>query len=75
MCQKLPVNGFKWENDLSGFNEEFIKNYNENNDEGYFLDVDIEHPKQLFGSHKDLPFLPEQQKNWKSRKTCLWYRR
>ena len=27
---------------LSDFKEEFIKNYNENSDEGYFLEVDIE---------------------------------
>ena len=32
MFQKLPVNGFKWEDDLSRFNEDFIKNYNENSD-------------------------------------------
>ena len=25
MSQKLPVNGFKWKNDLSRFNEDFIK--------------------------------------------------
>ena len=63
MSQKLPVNGFKWYNDhLSDFNEEFIKNYNENSDEGYFLEVDIEYPKQLWSSHKDLPFLPERKK-------------
>ena len=60
---KLPVNGFMWYNDhLSDFNEEFIKNYNENSDEGYFLEVDIEYPKQLWSSHKDLPFLPERKK-------------
>ena len=29
MSQKLPINGFKWNNDLSRFNEDFIKNYNE----------------------------------------------
>ena len=63
MSQKLPVNGFMWYNDhLSDFNEEFIKNYNENSDEGYFLEVDIEYPKQLWSSHKDLPFLPERKK-------------
>ena len=62
MSQKLPVNGFKWENDLSRFNEDFIKNYNENSDVGYFLEVDVEYPKKLFGSHKDLPFLPERKK-------------
>ena len=47
MSKKLPVNGFKWENDLSRFNKNFIKNYNENSDVGYFLEVDIEYPKQL----------------------------
>ena len=63
MSQKLPVNGFMWYNDhLSDFNEDFIKNYNENSDEGYFLEVDIEYPKQLWSSHKDLPFLPERKK-------------
>ena len=62
MSQKLPVNSFKWENDLSRFNENFIKNYNENSDVGYFLEVDVEYPKKLFGSHKDLPFLPERKK-------------
>ena len=62
MSQKLPVNGFEWENDLSRFNERFIKSYNENSNKGYFLEVDIEYPKKLFGSHKDLPFVPERKK-------------
>ena len=44
------------------FNENFIKNYNENSDVGYFLEVDIEYPKQLWSSHKDLPFLPWRKK-------------
>ena len=62
MSQKLPVNGFRWVHDASRFNEDFIKNYNENSDVGYFLEVDIEYPKQLWSSHKDLPFLPERKK-------------
>ena len=62
MSQKLPVNGFKWEDDLSRFNERFIKSYNENSNKGYFPEVDVEYPKKLFGSHKDLPFLPERKK-------------
>ena len=27
-----------------------------------FFDVDVEYPKKLFGSQKDLPFLPERKK-------------
>ena len=63
MSQKLPVNGFMWYNEYaSDFNKDFIKNYDENSDEGYFLEVDVEYPKQLFGSHKGLPFFPERRK-------------
>ena len=53
MPKKLPVGGFKWENDLSRFNGDFTKNYNENSAVGYFLEVNIEYPKQLWSSHKD----------------------
>ena len=34
MSQKLLVNVFKWINYVSEINEEFIKNYDENNDIG-----------------------------------------
>ena len=30
MSQKLPVNSFEWVEELSEFNESFIKYYNEN---------------------------------------------
>ena len=40
----------------------FIKNYNENSNVGYFLEVDVEYPKKLWRSHKDLRFLPERKK-------------
>ena len=45
---------------LSKFNENFIKEYNENSNEGYFLEVGVVYPKTLLNSHKDLPFLPER---------------
>ena len=45
MSQKLPTNDFKWVEDLSQFNESFIKNYDENSYIGYFLEVDIDYPK------------------------------
>ena len=56
MCKKLPVDGFKRIDNLSIFTEDFIKNYNEFSDVGYFLEVDIKYPKELFNKHKDLPF-------------------
>ena len=63
MSQKLPVNGFKWvKQKTSKFNEEFLKKYDENSNIGYFREVDIEYPKMLCNSHKDLPFLPERKK-------------
>ena len=67
MSQELRVNGFKWVEKLSKFNEIFIKNYNENSDIGYFLKVDIDYSEKLFNVivfnlHKDLPFLPERKK-------------
>ena len=62
MCKKLPVDGFKWIDNLSIFTEDFIKNYNENSDIRYFFEVDIKYPKELFNKHKDLPFLPERMK-------------
>ena len=62
MSQKLPINGFKWLEDTSGINEKLIKNYNENNDKGYILEVDVKYPKTLHDLHSDLPFLPERMK-------------
>ena len=71
MSKKLPVNGFKWVKKLARFNEIFIKNYNENSNTGYFVEVDIDYPKKLFDLHKDLPFLPENKKENKAKKNLF----
>ena len=64
MSKKLPTNGFKWiDNNETAkhiINEDFIKNYNENNDKGYILEVDVKYPKRLHELHSDLPFLSER---------------
>ena len=59
MSQKLPVNKFEWIEDTSKSNEDFIKNYNEESDEGYFVRADVQYPEKLHELHNDLPFLPE----------------
>ena len=35
------------------FNEDFIKNYDENGNIGCFLEVDIDYPEELFNLHQD----------------------
>ena len=41
MSQKFPVNNFEWIKDTLQFNEDFIQNYDQENDNGYFLDFDV----------------------------------
>ena len=62
MSQKLSVNNFKWVKETSHFNEDFIKSYNDDSDEGYFLEVDIQYPEKLHNLHNDLTFLPERMR-------------
>ena len=47
---------------VSKFDENFIKNYDENSDKGFILELDIEYPKYLHDLHCDLSFLPERMK-------------
>ena len=74
MSQKLPVGGSKQVKKTSMIDENFIKNYDEDSNIGYFLDVDVECPKELHDVHIDLPFLPEKMKNNKWNKfVCNLY--
>ena len=52
MSQKLPVNNFEWIEDTSKFNKE--------NNERYFLEVDVQYSKILPELHNDLSFFPER---------------
>ena len=73
MSKKLPVKEFKW-TDNNIINEEFIRNYNENDKKGYILEVDVKYPKKLHDLHSDLPFLPERMEINKCKKlVCNLY--
>ena len=52
------------------FTEDFIKSYDEEDDVGYLLVVDIEYPKTLCMLHSDLSFLPDRMKVNKVKKSC-----
>ena len=59
---------------LLTFNEDFIKNYDEDSDKGYNLEVDVKYPKNLHTLHSDLPLLPERMKiNKCSKLLCNLY--
>ena len=69
MSEKLPINGFKWVNDISGINKKFVKSYDKkNSDKGYILEVDVDYPSKLHKLHNDMPFLPEKMKINKTQK-------
>ena len=72
MSQKLPINGFKWKKNV--ITKEFKKNYDEDVNKGYILEVDVKYPKNLHGLHEDLPLLPERMKICKCKKlVCNLY--
>ena len=54
MSQKLPVNNFKWVEDNSEFNEDFIKGYNDQSDEGCFLEVHVQYPENFHNLRKNI---------------------
>ena len=51
------------------FNEDFIKNCDEESDKGYILAVDVKYLKRIYNIHCDSPFLPERIKIYKC--NCL----
>ena len=57
MAKKLPINNFKWCDALEMFTSDFIKNYDEDRDARYLLEIDTDYPQELHESHRDLPFL------------------
>ena len=62
ISQKLPVNNFQSIDVTSQFNEDFIKSYNKENDEGHFLEVDVQYSEKIHEIHNDWTFLTERIK-------------
>ena len=62
MDLSMDLSGFKWVEYLSKYNEDFIKSYNKESDEGYFLEVEVQSTKDLHDLHNDLLVLHERMK-------------
>ena len=63
MSQKLAVNTFEWKEVTTQFNEDFTKNFKEESDEGYFLEVDVQYPEKLHELLNNLPFWTRKNEN------------
>ena len=57
MCKKLPYDDFKWH--YGRMDEKRVVKYNDDDDIGYILEVDLDYPKELHDLHKDYPLAPE----------------
>ena len=60
MSQKVLTGCFKWVKNVSKIDKEFIKNYDNDEDIGYVLKVDIECPKKLHDLHSELHFYQKE---------------
>ena len=64
----MSVDGFKSVENTSQLNKDFTENCNDDNDEGYFLEADVQYPEKLHDLHNNLPFLHERMKTGKVKK-------
>ena len=62
MSQTLSVNDFKLVEYIPEFGETFIKNYNKESNEGYFLENEVQYSETLHNLHNDLSCLPKKMK-------------
>ena len=53
----LPYDGFKWLKDVDKFD---INSISKKSPVGYFLEVDLEYPDELYLLHNDYPLAPEK---------------
>ena len=67
--QKLPVNDSKWVKNTSQFNKDFIEIWNEDNDERYFLEVDVQYPEKLHDFRQWFTVSTWKNEDWKNLKT------
>ena len=63
--QRFPLSGVKWVDEMSQFNDDFIKNYNDDRNMGFCLEVEVQYLEKLHELHNHLQFLPERMKTGK----------
>ena len=68
----MLVGGFKWVENTSQFSKDFIENFNGDSDDGYFLEVDVQYPKRLYGMafSQWVTLFSWNNESWKSWNIC-----
>ena len=59
ISQMHPATSFQCIKNSSQCNKDILKSYNEESDEGYFLEDDVQYLDKLHDIYNDLPFLLE----------------
>ena len=62
MGEYLPYGGFKWV-EVNNKTTNKVLNTSDSSLHGYFLEVDLEYPKELHDKHNDLPTAPEKNQS------------
>ena len=57
MSEYFPYGEFEW---LENIDEFDINSISEKSDTGYYLEVDLEYPDELYKLHNDYPLAPEK---------------
>ena len=57
MSMKLPTGKLKWIKKI--LTEKMIRDWNDNDDHAYILEVDLEYPHEIHDEHSDYPLAPE----------------
>ena len=70
ISQKWSVSDFIWAENRSKFNENFMKSYNEDNDIGYFLEDDVQHPEKIAWTLQWFTIFIWKDENCKGWKAC-----
>ena len=62
MSQYLPTGGFEWvdlQTECPEYWTQFIQGQQDEQEEGYMVEVDLEYPKELHDNHDTFPLAPE----------------
>ena len=66
---EITLRLFKWVEETSQFNEDFIKSYNKDGYIGYFLRVVVQNTEKLHELHNEVLLIPKRMKTGKAEKT------